>query len=441
VSRSTGCRDCLGRFATKLPGRGSSCARLLDRYLGIPLVFLTGQFRRKRAIPARVCKIGLLNTAALGDTILMSGPLADLRAAYPHAQIIFLTGPSNYEAACLLDGPDEVVELPVFRPLAAIKAVRELELDLFLDFGPWCRLNALIAICSGAEFIGGFRTRAQARHFAYDLVVDHSENAHELENHRGLVRALGISPVHPPKLRCEKLESQNIHDLNRGFAVFSSVAWRQCGKAQRVGGGTMDRACGRFRSGAIRGGVYRAANQRALNDSVIAEVKPSLRPRMRNAAGASLRETLRLVSRAELVVSVDTGVMHMAAAVGVPLVALHGPTSPQRWGPVSENALVVEPLLRGCGFLNLGFEKMRQAPECMKAISYGTVKAACDAALNKGRMEPPPGTPMHTTALGPLIATPPRADRSASLSRMTPVTRELKSVGRDVSHPLKVNKV
>ena len=112
MSRSTGCRDCLGRTATKLPGRGSSRARLLDRYLGIPLVFLAGQFGRKRAIPAGVRQIGLLNTAALGDTILMSGPLADLRAAYPHARIVFFTGPSNYEAARLLDGPDEVVELP-----------------------------------------------------------------------------------------------------------------------------------------------------------------------------------------------------------------------------------------------------------------------------------------------------------------------------------------
>jgi len=397
VSKSNGCRDCLGRSATKLPGRGSSRARLLDRYLGIPLVFLAGQCRRKRAIPARVRKIGLLNTAALGDTILMSGPLADLRAAYPPAQIVFLTGPSNYEAACLLDGADEVVELPVFRPLAAIKAVRELEFDLFLDFGPWCRLNAIIAICSRAEFITGFRTSAQARHFAYDLVVDHSENAHELENHRGLVRALGILPVHPPRLRCEKLESQKVHDLTRRFAVFHLWPGGSAAKLKEWAVGRWIALAEDFAAERYEVLFTGAANQRALNDSVIAEVRPSLRPRMRNAAGASLRETLRLVSRAELVVSVDTGVMHMAAAVGVPLVALHGPTSPQRWGPVSENALVVESPLRGCGFLNLGFEKVRQAPACMKAISYARVKAACDTALNQGRTELPLETPIHAT--------------------------------------------
>jgi ADP-heptose:LPS heptosyltransferase len=409
VSRSTGCRDFLGGgAATKLPGRGSSRARLLDRYLGIPLVFIAGQCRRKRPIPTRVRKIGLLNTAALGDTILMGGPLADLRAAYPQAQIVFLSGPSNYEAACLLDGADAVIELPVFRPLAAIRAVRELDFDLFLDFGPWCRLNALIAICSEARFIAGFRTTSQARHFGYDLVVEHSENAHELENHRGLIRALGILPVHPPRLSCEKLESQNVYELTRRFAVFHLWPGGSAAKLKEWMVGRWIALAEDFAAERYEVAFTGAANQRELNDSVIAEVRPSLRPRMRNAAGASLRETLRLVSRAELVVSVDTGVMHMAAAVGVPLVALHGPSSPERWGPVSESALVVEPPVRGCGFLNLGFERVRNAPPCMKAISYGTVKAACDAALSKDRTRLPPGTPMHT-APAPLIpATPAR---------------------------------
>jgi ADP-heptose:LPS heptosyltransferase len=397
----------LGEAATKLPGRGSSQARLLDRYLGIPLVFIAGQCRRKRAIPSPVRKIGLLNTAALGDTILMSGPVADLRAAFPHAQIVFLSGPSNYEAACLLDGADAVIELAVFRPLAAIKAVRELEFDLFLDFGPWCRLNAIIAICSKAKFIAGFRTSSQARHFAYDLVVDHSENAHELENHRGLVRALGILPVHPPRLRCEKVESQNVYELPRRFAVFHLWPGGSAAKLKEWTVGRWIALAEDFAAERYEVAFTGAANQRALNDSVISEVKPSLRPKMRNAAGASLRETLRLVSRAELVVSVDTGVMHMAAAVGVPLVALHGPSSPHRWGPVSESALVVEPPLTGCGFLNLGFERVRKAPACMKAISYGTVKAACDAALSKEGAQLPTGTSSYSVAPGPLIPTTP----------------------------------
>jgi ADP-heptose:LPS heptosyltransferase len=407
MSKSNGYGSCGAQATSKLPGRGSSRARLLDRYLGIPLVFLAGNCRRKRSIPARPGRIGLLNTAAVGDTVLMSGPLADLRAAYPNAEIVFLSGPSNYEAACLLQGADIVIKLPVFSPLAAIKTVRELKIDLLLDFGPWSRLNAIIAICSGAECIAGFRTSAQGRHFGYDLVVEHSGDAHELENHRGLIRALGILPSHRPSLRCEPREHQNVFDFSRRFVVFHLWPGGSAAKLKEWPLGRWVALAEDFAADQCNVVFTGATDQRLLNDSVIAEVKASLRHRMTNAAGSSLRETLRLLSRAELVVSVDTGVMHMAAALGVPLVALHGPSSPRRWGPVSEKALVIEPPLGGCGFLNLGFEHQRNAPACMNAISYSRVKTACDAVLGRGEAERPLWTPMYAASLPVLSSVSP----------------------------------
>lgn len=399
MNKSDGCGGCRAPTSSKLPGRGSSRARLLDRYLGIPLVFLAGHCRRKRSIPVRPGRIGLLNTAAVGDTVLMSGPLADLRAAYPDAEIVFLSGPNNYEAACLLQGADIVIKLPVFSPFVTIKTVRELKIDLFLDFGPWCRLNAIIAIYSGAKCIAGFRTSAQGRHFGYDLVVDHSANAHELENHRGLIRALSILPSHAPSLQCEPREHQNVFDFSRRFAVFHLWPGGTAARLKEWPLGRWVALAEDFAADQCNVVFTGAGEQRLLNDSVIAEVKASLRHRMANAAGSSLRETLRLLSRAELVVSVDTGVMHMAAALGVPLVALHGPSSPRRWGPVSEKALVVEPPLGGCGFLNLGFEHLRNAPACMNAISYSRVKTACDAVLGRVDSEGPLKTPMYAALL------------------------------------------
>jgi ADP-heptose:LPS heptosyltransferase len=394
--------------------------RLLDRYLGIPIVFFAGYCRRKGAIPVRPHRIGLLNTAAVGDTILMSGPLADLRAAYPESQIVYFSGPSNYEAACLLEGADVVVKLPVFSPLHAIRQVRAQNIDLLLDFGPWCRLNAIIAIFSGADFIAGFRTGDQGRHFGYDLVVDHSEHAHELENHRGLIRALGIRPSHPPQLKCSPDENQNVYDFSRRFVVFhlwpgGSAARHKLWPLGRWVALAEDLAIDRYDV------VFTAAaDQRQLNDSVINAVNPSLRSRMRNAAGLSLRETVRLLARADLVVSVDTGVMHMAAALGVCLVALHGPSSPRRWGPIGDKAVVVEAPMSGCGFLSLGFEKARGAPPCMNAITYGAVRGVCDALL--GKPNPSRGNPLQA---------PPYVPSPGNPSAVTPSTvDQLSGVGR-----------
>src|SRR6202011_3253610 len=179
----------------RLPGRGNYRTRLLDRYVGIALVFALGTFRRRRKIPPEPRHIGLLNTAAIGDTILMSGPVADLRAQHRDATITLVSGPSNYDIACMVNHVDKVIRLPVFNPFASLKLLRAQGFDVLLDFGPWCRLNALLATLSGAHFVVGFRTPGEARHFGYDLSVEHSNNVHELENHRRIVRALGIPAV------------------------------------------------------------------------------------------------------------------------------------------------------------------------------------------------------------------------------------------------------
>jgi ADP-heptose:LPS heptosyltransferase len=55
-----------------------------------------------------------------------------------------------------------------------------------------------------------------------------------------------------------------------------------------------------------------------------------------NLAGrTSFKETGALLARANVLVTGDTGPMHLAAAIGTPLVALFGPTDPHRTGPMS----------------------------------------------------------------------------------------------------------
>ena len=62
---------------------------------------------------------------------------------------------------------------------------------------------------------------------------------------------------------------------------------------------------------------------------------------VKNLAGkTSLRELACLVSRSDLVVSMDSGPMHISCAVGTPVVALFGPTAPWRTGPFGDSYLL-----------------------------------------------------------------------------------------------------
>ncbi|HVB80551.1 MAG TPA: glycosyltransferase family 9 protein [Candidatus Binataceae bacterium] len=371
----------------RLPGRGNYYARLLDRYLGIALVFGLGTLRRRRKLPVEPKRIGLLNSAAVGDTILMSGPVADLRAQHTHARITLLSGPSNYDIARMVNHVDDVIRLPVFNPLASLRLLRAQGFDVLLDFGPWCRLNAVLATLSGARFVVGFRTPGEARHFGYDLAVEHSDNVHELENHRRIVRALGIHAYHPPCLRHVRVSDGDRERIQDPYVVCH--LWPG-GSAARQKEWPTPRwvALSEYLARKGYGVVFTGSrNQHSLNEAVIAGIRPQLRRLARNIAGAPLIDTLRAVAGAQLTVSVDTGVVHMAAALDVPLVALYGPSKAERWGPVGERPIVVESPLASAGYLNLGFETLRRPPPCMEAICYESVQNACTLALQRARSD------------------------------------------------------
>jgi ADP-heptose:LPS heptosyltransferase len=377
-------RSGLGRLQTKTPaspGRGNSWIRLADRYVGIPLVFSFGSLRRRRSMPLRLRRIGLLNTAAIGDTVLMTGPIADLRAGFPDAELIFFSGPSNYEIASLIDNVDQVFRLPVFNPLGSLRILRDGKLDILLDFGPWSRLNALLTMYSGAGYVVGFRTRGQARHFGYDLAVEHLSDVHELENQRRIVRALGVETNYEPRLLCGS-SGGKVKDFDQGSYVVFHL-WPG-GSAPRRREWPIERWVALAEHLARRSHriVFTGAgSQRDSNEVVIDRMHTSLRHLAHNAAGISLSESLQLVNNAKLVVSVNTGVMHIAAALGAPLVALNGPTRAERWGPVSEKAIMITSPLTSSGYLDLGFENPKNPPPCMEAICYECVRHACDGAL------------------------------------------------------------
>jgi heptosyltransferase I len=85
-----------------------------------------------------------------------------------------------------------------------------------------------------------------------------------------------------------------------------------------------------------------------------------------------------LLKRARIVISVNTGVMHLAAVLGVPTISINGPTDNRRWGPVGRWVEGISAPGADCGFLHLGFEFDGHPTDCMERITVDRVVAAVE---------------------------------------------------------------
>lgn len=353
--------------------RGNQLFRLLDRYLGILVIGILRPFKRKKSFGEKVHSVGILKTAAIGDTVLISAIAADLRKKYPAASIIFFAGGSNFEFAKTIKEFDEVILLPVNNPLKAARLIRQYQFDAFLDFGPWPRLDAILAFFSKSAFTAGFKTAGQHRHYLYDQTATHSNTQHEMENFRNLAGIIGLKSDSLPHLAADAGESQGIVNEKRHFVVFHPWPggvksylkewplqnWAELARRMMrfgyhvfITGAPADLEKSRQIVNLVEGG---AASITSL------------------AGKSSLSDTIALLSRADLMVSVNTGIMHIGAALDVPLIGLHGPTSPRRWGPLGKKSVVISARIPGCGYLNLGFEYPPDPPDCMGAITVEEV--------------------------------------------------------------------
>jgi ADP-heptose:LPS heptosyltransferase len=90
-----------------------------------------------------------------------------------------------------------------------------------------------------------------------------------------------------------------------------------------------------------------------------------------------------LLQKSDLFLGHDTGMMHLATAVGTPVVAVFGPSDPQIYGPYGEHARFVwKPTVQSpCFYNGEAVAECSCAMQCMRNIAVVDVVAAVDTLL------------------------------------------------------------
>ena len=379
--------------------------KILDRYIGSLLCLLLGGFKSRSAVGHRnPQRILLIQLSAIGDTILTIPTIRAIRERFPNAHLAMVASSINLQ---YLEGCPYIDQYIPCRLEELMKSPRKLivfimglrcqKFDWVIDFEHWARLSALIAYGSGASRRVGFRSKEQHRHYLFTDVVEHVPGQHEVVNFLKISRLLGC-PTRKTDLEVWLKEED--WDWARGFFDEMGIDPNRPVIAIHPEAGRHGEPRRRFpqdRLVSVADALVERYNAQIILTGAPSEVELSqqIASQTRSscvvAAGKTqINQLAALFANADLVICGNCGPMHLAAAAGTPVVALHGPTNPSQWGPWGKGHTILHVDLPCSPCLNLGFEYGCTAlsdgtSPCMHTIQVDEILKACEKYLTNGQ--------------------------------------------------------
>lgn len=335
-------------------------------------------------IPAQ--KILIIKLRAIGDVIMSTIMLPNLRAAYPEAQIDFLTEKHCKEAVAGCHGIYRILEIPektLKQQVLFLLELKKERYDIVFDMFGNPR-SALQTIVSGAKYRIGYNWRV--RQVAYNRVVySRSHIIHEAEWHLDALAAIHIPII--SKNLCFHIPEQSAH-LATQFFESNRLVGKSVIAINTSGGWSSKRwplvhfanLANRIKENLpvellLVWGPGELPDARSL--SALIKYPVSLMPT------TDLKQLGAFLKMCDLVISTDSGPMHIAAALNTPVVGVFGPTNPVHQGPYGEmHEVVVKKNVRELNCNRLDCEH----PACKNALTVDDVWQAVLRCIKKNRL-------------------------------------------------------
>jgi heptosyltransferase-1 len=313
-----------------------------DRYTGI------GKFPFR--LSSIMTDILFIKTSSLGDVIHHMPAVTEARRALPAARIAWLVEEAFAPLVALHPAVDDIVSVAWRRwrkSLAApatwgeirgnLRALRARRYDAVIDTQGLLRTGVMARIARGPRH--GY-DRASIREplasVFYDSRHSVSRDLHAVARNRILTGlALGYEPQGAPDFGLDRARFQGgeapyavlLHATAQPKKEWPVAHWIALGQTMA-------------RQGLNGQGLqivlpWGTPSERARSETIAASV-----PGARVPERAPLDAVARLIAGAQCVVGVDTGLLHLAAALGVPLVAIFAGSKPHLTGPVGSGPLV-----------------------------------------------------------------------------------------------------
>jgi len=333
--------------------RTGRLSRFLDRSVGVLLLLFISIFLRKRIKPDNPQSFCFIKTGGVGDMVLLSAVIGQVRSKYPSANMTLVCSPENREMAEYMTDC-RVIAVSHKNPVQWFSLCRLEKADVLIDFGAWARFDAFLSMFVPSDFRMGFKTEKQYRHFCYDHTVKHSRDKHELDNYYALAEDFcaqtGVLP------ECETEPDNSVKDMiimhmycagaRYMCRMWSFDNWEKLAKLIKNNGFYLG-----FTSYGTESDHLKAfLHGKCITAQVIADRSPDgLASKFCSCRG---------------VVSVNSGISHFASACGAKVLELTGSVNPKRWGTLGNQIYHVIP------------------PDVKKMLCYGYEKSADENSMD-----------------------------------------------------------
>src|SRR5436190_8544648 len=295
-------------------------------------------------------KILLLQLKRIGDLILTTPAIAVLRSNYPDAHITLAVSNECAELLPAISNVDRVlIARRNLRDVAMVSSVAGKRFDYCIDFTRNDR-SAFLTLLSGARRrVASYRVREQSKTRAKvytDLVGVRVRDMHTIDYNLALIEPLGVrADSSAPELDLPRTAHEKADRLRRDWKITRPYVILHPGSARREKLWDAARWAEVIDHFSQNNGfeLVLTSGPSADEQAQVAAITSRTRQKIVDLSGKTDLLTLAaLIAQAQLLVTVDSAPVHLAAATHTPQVILFGPTNPFHWRPRESSALILQ---------------------------------------------------------------------------------------------------
>ena len=313
-----------------------------DRVIGGLAVSASGLFLDpEKTSPEKISNILVIRPGGIGDAVLLIPSLKVLKKQFPDTNIDILAEKRN---AGILRGNKLVNSLYLYDELSpsGLLAVLKNRYDAVIDTEQWHKLTSVVSFITKAPIRIGFNTNGRGR--LYSTAVEYKQSDYESGSFLNLVSEL-TGKKHRFNTKASFLDVENLiqnkefREYNKGFNSIVGIFPGATVKERRWGVQKFSELTENLLNNKIGVVILGGTNDIPDADRICRILG---RKDYLNLTGKTkLDETTAIISQIDLLVSSDSGLMHIAYGTGTKTVSLFGVGIEEKWAPRGPGNFVI----------------------------------------------------------------------------------------------------